>query len=224
MTFTARFGTAQGALGIQFFKADGTLLASRITAGIVALPETGSYSITTTPPALTVGIYWNDTVTLATAVEDLRDALALDALSVAAGDPWLATVPGDYEDGTAGAALGRLNNTPPEAPVVVIPDPSDDDTLCVVYVSTEALTNTVRAGIVVTFTLSRYPSRSEKVLESAVATMTTASDGTASISLQRTDTMTPAGRYYLVDCEALGFSSKRMTLAADTFDLATLIS
>jgi len=223
MIFTARFSETQAALGVQFFDESGTLLGSRVTAGIVALPETGSYIVDLTPPTGAVGVYWNDTGTGATALEDLRDALAIADLNVAAGDPWLAAVPADYADGTAGAALGRLNNTPPGAPVVVIPDPSTDETLCVVYINTEAISGTKQAGVAVTFALSGSPSKASRALEVAPATMTTDAEGVASISLQRTDAITPAGRYYLVNSPALGLHNRRLDLAADIFDLATLI-
>lgn len=76
MIIQARFGAAQANLGYQFYGSDGSLLGSRITAGISALPETGSYIADATVPAGAVGVYWNDTVTLATATEDLREALS----------------------------------------------------------------------------------------------------------------------------------------------------
>jgi hypothetical protein len=194
--YQARFGATQSNLGVQFFGSTGTLLASRITAGITSLPETGSYVVTLTPPTGAAGIYWNDTVTLATAIEDLRDVNTIE----------------------------RLNLLPDDAPVVIIPDPSDDSSLCVVYCYTESLANAVRAGVVIRISLSGNPSKSNKVLESDSATMTTDANGFASVAIQRTDTMTPAGRYYLVNCADLGFVNKRMELAATTYDLASLIS
>ncbi|MCE5310438.1 MAG: carboxypeptidase-like regulatory domain-containing protein [Acidobacteriales bacterium] len=77
MILTARFGAAQAALGYQFYDSAGALIGSRITAGIVSLPETGSYHANATLPAGAVGVYWNDTATLATAIEDLRDAIGI---------------------------------------------------------------------------------------------------------------------------------------------------
>ena len=77
MIITARFGAAQSNLGYQFTDSTGSLLGSRVTSGITALPETGSYIATATIPTGGVGVYWNDTVTLVTAFEDLRDALAI---------------------------------------------------------------------------------------------------------------------------------------------------
>jgi len=43
MIIQSRFGAAQTGLGYQFYDATGALLSARITAGITALPETGSY-------------------------------------------------------------------------------------------------------------------------------------------------------------------------------------
>lgn len=59
------------------------------------------------------------------------------AAAIAAGDPWATVVPAAYDDGTAGAAIGRLNNTPADAPIVVLPDPSEDTSLCNVYFDNE---------------------------------------------------------------------------------------
>ena len=81
MIITARFGAAQANLGYQFYDASGALLSSRVTAGIISLPETGSYQADATVPAGAVGVYWNDSVTLATALEDLRDAIAIEGIT-----------------------------------------------------------------------------------------------------------------------------------------------
>jgi hypothetical protein len=85
MTIIARFGAAQANLGFQFLDASGTLLGSRTTSGITALAETGSYIASPTPPVGAVAVYWNDSVTLATALEDLRDAFAIEALESSGG-------------------------------------------------------------------------------------------------------------------------------------------
>jgi hypothetical protein len=85
MIIIARFGAAQANLGFQFLNASGTLLGSRVTSGITALAETGSYIANPTPPSGAVAVYWNDSVTLATALEDLRDAFAIAALEVSGG-------------------------------------------------------------------------------------------------------------------------------------------
>lgn len=76
MIIQATFGATQANLGYTFYGDDGLAIGSRITAGIVAGLETGSYIADATVPAGAVGVYWNDTVTLATATEDLREALA----------------------------------------------------------------------------------------------------------------------------------------------------
>jgi hypothetical protein len=87
MNFQARFGTVQTSLGVQFYNSSGELLGARVTAGIVAMPEVGTYGVSLTPPAGAVGIYWNDTVTLATAIGSLsvgtitaQTNFAIDAL------------------------------------------------------------------------------------------------------------------------------------------------
>jgi len=81
MIIQARFQSTQSNLGYQFFDKDGTLLDARVTAGIDSGPETGHYLADATAPATSVGVYWNDTVTTDTAVEDLRDALLVAELT-----------------------------------------------------------------------------------------------------------------------------------------------
>jgi hypothetical protein len=224
MIFTSRFSATQAALGVQFYDSSGTLLGSRITAGIVALPEAGSYQVDIMPPTGAAGIYWNDTGTGATALEDLRDALAIEGLNVAASDPWLAAVPASYADGTAGAALGRLNNTAADEPIAIIPAPPGDASLCNVFVNTESISNAKRAGVAITFTLVGSPTKSERVLETDSVKIVTDADGHASTTLQRTDNLTPAGRYYLVNSPKLGLLNRKLYLTSDTFDLSNLIS
>lgn len=88
MIIQSRFGAAQTGLGYQFYDATGALLASRITAGITALPETGSYVATATVPSGAVGVYWNSSTSAAT--EDLREALGaavVDTILLRIGTP-----------------------------------------------------------------------------------------------------------------------------------------
>jgi len=253
MIIQVRFGASQTGLGYQFYDSSAALLGSRVTSGITALPETGSYIATATVPGTAVGVYWNSTVSGATALEDLREALAsaptaaaiADAVwdealaghatagsagaqlsaAGAAGDPWATLVPGAYDDGTAGAAIGRLNNTPADAPVIIIPDPSDDTNDCVVYIDTQEINNEVTEGVVFNFTLSdKAKTGGGKVLGFQITkTAITDVNGRAEITLERTDAMTPDDREYIVVCEAYGIND-RITLTAETYNLATLIS
>jgi hypothetical protein len=146
------------------------------------------------------------------------------AAASASGDPWATVLPGAYADGTAGAGIGRLNNTPPDEPVIVIPDPAADNSLCTVYGYTEDLTGTVVEGATITFELSAGASKSNKLLTTTAATATTDVDGFFSLTLQRTDLLTPTGRTYYVTAPTLGLHRVPMTLTADTVDLASLIT
>jgi hypothetical protein len=134
----------------------------------------------------------------------------------ASGDPWETVVPGDYDDGTAGAAIGRLNNTPAEAPIAVIPAPEEDESLTVVYAYTEDITNEVREGIEITFALDTKPAKSERVLEVAPKTMTTDDEGYAQITLQR-------GLTYRVTSKDLGLNKVAITPNGETFNLLSII-
>jgi len=209
MIIQARFGAAQTGVGYQFYSADGTLLGTRVTTGITALPETGSYIASATVPATAAGVYW--LTATASATEDLRD-------------PLLNAVPGIYEAGTAGYALGRLNILPADAPVVIIPDPSDDATLCVVYVDGATFAGAAAAGLVVRFLPLAGPSKTARLLSHAEILMTLDAAGHGEITLQRNDGIDPDGSSYLVSCPELRLEAASLTLTTTTFNLADLIA
>ncbi len=216
MNFQARFGSVQSNLGVQFYNASGTLLGSRIIAGIVAMPEAGTYGITATPPTGATGIYWNDSVTLATAIGEVgsdSDYPTVDEIIAAAGGLTVETAAAlEAADQIILASL----YVPSEAPALIIPAPDPDESLTVCYVYTESITNAKRAGIEVTFRLVSTPAKSERVLEIAPKTMTTDADGYAQITLQR-------GHRYKVTCRELGIDSAVIATVADTLNLDTLI-
>lgn len=141
-----------------------------------------------------------------------------DSIAAISGVPasvWNQTVPAAYSDGTAGAAVGRLNNTPADAPVIVVPAPDEDDTMTVCYIYTETITNVKRAGIRLTFGLTEAPAKSERALEITSEVVRTDSDGYAQISLQR-------GLEYRVFSEELKLR-KTFTPTGETFNLIDLI-
>lgn len=191
MLLKCRFGSPQSALGYQFMDRAGALIGERLTAGIVALPETGAYQVEAVVPDAAVEVYWLDTESGAEAGEDLTMALRFEVATV--NDP------------------------------VVVPSPPEDGDLCTVFIYTANLLNAKRAGIEVSVALCESPAKTGRVLESAPAVLITDAQGFASRLIQRTDRLTPAGRYYLVNCQALGLSDLRMELTEPTFNLAALI-
>lgn len=236
MIFQSRFGAAQTALGYQFYDATGALLGSRVTAGISALPETGSYVATATPPANTVGIYWNDTVSGSKASEDLREALSSPDVptesEIAAAvrtnlntelariDVTFSSVGGLSEETIA--ALDGADQiflaapyVPDESPVLVIPAPDGDESLTVVYIHTEDITNEKTAGLVIILKLLSAPAKSERVLAIAAKTMTTDDDGYAQITVQR-------DLKYRVTCRELALNNV-IEPTAETFNLLSII-
>lgn len=221
MIIQARFSAAQTGIGYQFYSATGALLGARVTAGISALPETGSYIADATVPSGAAGVYWLTNESAAT--EDLREALA-SGTGGSSGDPLVATVPGAYAVGTAGYALGRLNISPPEAPVIVIPNPADDDTLCVVYVDGETFAGAAAAGLQVRFTPQAGPSKTGHLLSHADVVMTLDSAGHGEITLHRNDLIDPDGSFYLVSCPELKLEAAPVTLTTTTYNLADLIT
>lgn len=194
MVIQASFGAAQTGPGYRFYDVTGALLGARVTAGVNALPETGSYSADAVVPAGAVGVYWDSVTTPSGFQEDLREALA-----VAAADQIMLVTP----------------YVPTPAPVMVVPVPAGDESLTVVYVYTESITDEKRAGITITLRLVTTPARSERVLEIAPKTMTTDATGYAQITVQR-------GHFYLVESEELGL---KMVIepSDDTYNLLTQV-
>lgn len=146
------------------------------------------------------------------------------AAASASGDPWATVIPAGYADGTAGAAIGRLNNTPPESPVIVIPDPAADASLCTVFVYSEDLTNNATPGLKIIFELVAAAAKSERLLSLKKVVMETDAEGFGQITLQRNDLITPAGTSYRVTCKPLGLDGVEITLADSTFNLGELVS
>lgn len=105
--------------------------------------------------------------------------------------------------------------TPGEPPVIVVPTPDPDESLSVVYIYTESITNQKRAGIELTYKLVTTPAKSERVLEVAAQKVVTDADGFAQITLQR-------GLLYRVTSRELALE-KTFTPSGETFDVLTLI-
>lgn len=334
LVIQARFSAAQTSLGYQFYDEEGTLLGSRVTAGIDALPETGGYiAVVATVPTGAVGVYWDSTESEAS--EDLREALAIAGLeNISTGDirtelatelgridaavstratdagsataVWAAgtrtltgfgtliadiwanatrtlsafaftptpsnaadttaikaktdNLPADpageasitaldakigtpavtiaadiaaIDGGGGGSGLSSETiaaleaaaqvllvelHTPSEAPSVIIPAPSDDETLCVVYAYTENILSAKRAGVVVALSLVTTPAKTERILESATVSDQTDANGYVAISVRR-------GHTYRVVSTELDLDDE-LTIGAldETFDLSTLIA
>jgi hypothetical protein len=143
----------------------------------------------------------------------------------ASGDPWATVIPGAYADGTAGAAIGRLNNTPADAPVIVIPDPADDANDCVVYLDTQWINNIKEAGVDVEIKLSGPAKTASGVAVKwqQKAILKTDAEGRAEAAIERTDRLVPATRTYHIKCEKYGIDVKGVTLTDTTYNIATLI-
>jgi hypothetical protein len=209
MIIQSFFGEAQTGLGYQFYSDAGALLGTRVTAGVAALPEPGAYTATASVPAGAVGVYWSSDT--ATASEDLREALAFSPATLAA------------LESAEQILLGSLY-VPTVTPSLIIPIPADDPALCRVYLYTEDMTGLVTPGIEIKFELSAGPLKSERVISRKSRTLTTNLEGYAEIDLQRTDALIPNDVVYLVTSDALGLNKVPMTLAADLYDLKTLIT
>jgi hypothetical protein len=148
-----------------------------------------------------------------------------------AADPWAALLPGSYTGHQAGNIIARLDIPPASAFVAAVPTAPTDVTLCRVYGYLETLDNKPAANVVLSFTLATVsPIKSERLITGRTVTAKTDSQGRVAdsaanpyIDLQRNDHLAPAGSKYLVNCEALALRNKEITLAADTFDLASVV-
>lgn len=144
----------------------------------------------------------------------------------AGGDPWSTVVPGAYANGTAGAALGRLNNTAPAAPVIVIPDAPSDLTLCGVfgYLRTPLGTPAIHAEVTATLVVPGNAAVGNETIISGRTVRTHANTtGFAYMELIRTDEITLANCTYSISCPSAAIDSANITLTSTTFDLATLL-
>lgn len=139
----------------------------------------------------------------------------------ASGDPWTTQVPGAYEEGTAGAAVGRLNNTPAETPVVILPDPADDPDLCLVFVDSEDILGQLVSGLEITIRItSPQPAVSYqgKVISNLPRLMTESEStpGRYTASVERNHS------YQIVSLELFGVSGKSITVTdQETINLAS---
>ena len=125
---------------------------------------------------------------------------------------------------TAGELQYQLYIPPVVAPVVVLPAPPSDSSDCVCYLDTESLGGAHHAGIAMVFQLSAWPSLADSALETKPVTAFSDSTGRIQATLKRTDTMTPAGRVYLVTSAALGIKSKPLALATDVLNLSAWVN
>jgi len=204
---------------IHVFDAAGELVdadstpAIAIRRGGVAVGD----SVTVAKRVATTGIYdcsYTPASTTSHEIIEVTETVVVDSVNCI--NPWQFSV--------IDQILLVENYTPTGQPAVVVPDPADDAALCVVHLDAEDISNNLREGIVVTFSLKNGPAKSERFLDVYTSqTMTTDASGNATISLQRNDLLTPTDTYYCVTCRELGLRSTRMVLEASTYNLADLI-
>ena len=84
MIIQAFFGEAQTGLGYQFYDESGALLGTRVTTGIVSLPEAGGYAAEVVLPEGTVGVFWSSDTSQAS--EDLAGCTPAESTSGGTGE------------------------------------------------------------------------------------------------------------------------------------------
>ncbi len=150
-----------------------------------------------------------------------------------AGDPWATTksVLESYDPETAAGLVLKLDVGEAEDPVIVIPSPPVDVTLCRVYGYLETVEGKPAANVTITFELlAPDPTASNKLVSGRKISVTTNvdgrivnSDGDLWIDLQRNDHITPSGSSYVVTSKDLKMSRTPISLTTDTFDLRDLV-
>jgi len=139
----------------------------------------------------------------------------------ASDDPWSTEVPGAYADGTAGAAVGRLNNTPIENPVAIAPLPPSGADLAVVYVDSSDILGEVVTDAIIRITMtSSQPATTQqgRIVSSQGAKMIHDDDNPGRYTVQL-----EVGLSYLAsNPELFGATGKAFTLDAldELLDLA----
>jgi hypothetical protein len=104
---------------------------------------------------------------------------------------------------------------PTEQPSVVVPAPSEDASLTVVYLYTEDILGAKRAGINVTLRLISTPTKGNRVLETTAKSDVTDSEGYFEMEVRQ-------GFRYRAVCEDVDLDAP-FTASGETFDLSRLI-
>lgn len=197
-------------------------LAGHATAGTAGKALTDLDAGGAATPAEIADAVWNEALIDHAVAGSAGAGLAAASAS---GDPWATIVPGAYAAGTAGAGIGRLNQTPDGA-VIVIPDPSDDAAQCVIYLNTRDFDGTAMPGVPITVTPIGGPvtTATGRLVGLDPQTMITDATGFAFMIVERTDLVIPNGGItYQVAAPRFKLNTT-ISPITPLFDLATIIT
>ena len=136
-------------------------------------------------------------------------------------------------NGTVRQALAKINVTPANVPVVVIPGAPAAAAVCRVYGYLRTVDNKPAANVAVQFDLvAAAPIKSTGLVigrritarTNAQGQLTNEDGSTAYVDLVRYSSLTPAGSYYTVSCRPAMLNDARLTLDSDLFDIATIVT
>lgn len=149
-------------------------------------------------------------------------AAVSDVSGGSGSDPWATEVPGAYADGTAGAALGRLNNTPAENPVALLPAPPADPDLALLVIDVESLIGSAVTDLQIVVALSSdLPEKTDagRVIVDRDQTMihSESESGRYSLAVEK------GSEYHLRNRELFGAAGLRVTPTEDVINLNSLI-
>jgi hypothetical protein len=192
------------------FDAEG-LIGARVTT-LIANPVPGIYYAAEADDEGALGVFWSDAT---------GEVYASEMFEEAGGSSLSAETIGKLD--AAQPILLASVYVPTEAPVLLVPQPAPDLSLCRVFGYLETLDNQPAIGVAVSFTLvAPGAARSERLLTLKQVKATTNGEGYFSLDLQRNDQLTPAGTSYQVQCEKAGLKDVSITLTSPLFDLSSL--
>lgn len=145
------------------------------------------------------------------------------AAAGASGDPWSTVVPASYADGTAGAAIGRLNNTPAANPIAILPDPPEDPDLALLVIDVESLIGVAVTDMEIIVSLSSdLPEKTDagRVIVDRDQTMThsASEDGRYSLGVEK------GVEYHLRNRDLFGAAGIKVTPSTDVVSINELIT
>lgn len=206
---------------------------AEVAAGIAlaeVAPELYEGSV---PPGTPAGVY--AVLVLLAGVVVASGVLQWDGVSevLPGADPLPVAVPGAYAQGTVGHALGKLNLSAPEAPVVVLPGAPAAPGMCRVYGYLVTPDGQPAKGVAVDIELAPaarvgagrlVAGRRITARTDAQGRLGSADGSTAYVDVMRNDALLPAGSSYLITCPPAEIDHVPAVLAADLFDISSLLA
>ncbi|HEX8312960.1 MAG TPA: hypothetical protein VF614_16670 [Chthoniobacteraceae bacterium] len=116
---------------------------------------------------------------------------------------------------------------PGAAPVLILPEPSPEPSLCTVFGDLQTPAGELAAGVELVFTLLRPETgaKGARLISGKEVTTTTDASGRFTVQLERNDLLQPLNKTkWKVECASLWNRAREITLTTPTFNIGDLIS